>query len=125
MLMRVSVYIKRKKFLTPQVQHRFHFSPYQFLFSFFLHIHFSLSKKKKVVARLLLFFLAFFSSQLAALKHSQNLSTGVSHSTSDRGTVKTDNYFTFNFYFCSKFPSSSLSFNSNSSNYRVIGGAVN
>lgn len=67
----------------------------------------------------------FFSSQLAALKHSQNLSTGVSHSTSDRGTVKTDNYFTFNFYFCSKFPSSSLSFNSNSSNYRVIGGTEN
>lgn len=70
-------------------------------------------------------FLLFFSSQLAALKHSQNLSTGVSHSTSDRGTVKTDNYFTFNFYFCSKFPSSSLSFNSNSSNYRVIGGTEN
>lgn len=70
-------------------------------------------------------FLLFFSSQLAALKHSQNLSTGVSHSTSDRGTVKTDNYFTFNFYFILKFPSSSLSFNSNSPSYRVIGGTEN
>lgn len=58
-----------------------------FFFSFFLHIHFSLSSKKK--SSLVAAFLSFFFFPTGTLKHSQNLSTGVSHSSSNCGTVKT------------------------------------
>lgn len=79
-----------------------------FRFSFTYTFHYQRKKSSLVCC---FSFLLFFLPNLAALKHSQNLSTGVSHSTSDRGTVKTDNYFTFNFLFLLKvFPSSSLSF---------------
>ena len=62
---------------------RFHFSPYQFLFP---RIHFSLSTKKKSL--LVCCFLSFFPTG-TSLKHLRNLSTGVSHSSSNCGTNKT------------------------------------
>lgn len=71
----------KRNFLLQQVQHRFHFSPYQFLFSFFLLIHFYQRKKqKKVVAA----FLSFFSFETFTKSLNR-----CSHSSSNCGTVKT------------------------------------
>lgn len=95
MLLRMSVHeyhesVKEISYST-SLNSRFHFSPYQFLFFFFVfpsHTFFFINEKK-VVARSLLFFLSFSFPTGTSLKHSQNLSTGVSHSFSNSGTVKT------------------------------------
>lgn len=73
-------------------------SSFQFLFHFFVfpsHTFFFIISEpnEKVAARCF-----FFSYPTGTLKHSQNLSTGVSHSSSNCGTVKTDNCWSFDFF---------------------------